>query len=158
VYRCADGYIQVSTHVGWFDRFCRVIGRTEWLTDPRMTGNLNNPEVIGEEVDAAFGSWLKVRTKRQAMTEAQAAGWPMSALNTPADVLRDPHMRERRFFVTLEHPEAGEIELPGLAMRFYGTPGELRRAPLLGEDNLAVLGELGYTPPEVAALRTANII
>jgi crotonobetainyl-CoA:carnitine CoA-transferase CaiB-like acyl-CoA transferase len=158
VYRCADGYIQVSTHVGWFDRFCRVIGRPEWLTDPRMTGNLNNPEVIGDEVDAAFGDWLKQRTKRQAMTEAQAAGWPLSALNTPADVLRDPHMRQRRFFVTIDHPEAGAIELPGLAMRFSGTPGELRRPPQLGEHNLQVFGELGYTPPEVAALRTQNVI
>jgi len=158
VYRCADGYIQVSTHVGWFDRFCRVIGRPEWLADPRMTGNLNSPEVIGDEVDAAFGSWLRVRTKRQAMDEAQAAGWPMSALNTPADVLRDPHMQERRFFVTLEHPEAGPVQLPGLAMRFSGTPGELRRAPGLGEHNAAVLGELGYTAAEVAALRAQRVI
>ena len=158
VYRCADGYIQVSTHVTWFGRFCRVIGRPEWLTDPRMTSNLNNPEVIGAEVAAAFGDWLKTRTKQQAMTEAQAAGWPLSALNTPADVLRDPHMRARGFFVTVEHPAAGTIELPGLALRFTGTPGELRRAPLLGEDNTEVFGELGYTPAEVAALRTQNVI
>jgi crotonobetainyl-CoA:carnitine CoA-transferase CaiB-like acyl-CoA transferase len=158
VYPCADGYIQVSTHTGWFDRFCRVIGRPEWLTDPRMTGNLNRPDVIGAEVSAAFEDWLKPRTKQQAMTEAQAAGWPMSALNTPADVLRDPHLRERRFFVSIEHPEAGVIELPGLALRFSGTPGELRRPPLLGEHNAQVFGELGYTPPEVAALRTQNVI
>jgi formyl-CoA transferase/CoA:oxalate CoA-transferase len=158
VYPCADGYIQVSTHVGWFGRFCRVIGRPEWLADPRMTGNLNNPDVIGAEVSAAFEAWLKPLTKQQAMTEAQAAGWPMSALNTPADVLRDPHLRERRFFVTIEHPGAGAIELPGLALRFSGTPGELRRPPQLGEHNLQVFGELGYTPPEVAALRTQNVI
>ena len=53
------------------------------------------------------------------MEQAQAQGWPLSALNTPADVLRDPHMRERGFFVTVDHPEAGSIELPGLALRFY---------------------------------------
>ena len=123
VYRCADGYIQVSTHVTWFGRFCRVIGRPEWLTDPRMTSNLNNPGVIGAEVSAAFGDWLKTRTKQQAMTEAQAAGWPLSALNTPADVLRDPHLRARGFFVTVEHPEAGALELPGLALRFSGAQG-----------------------------------
>ena len=29
---------------------------------------------------------------------------------------------------------------------------------LLGEHNLEVLGELGYTPPEIAALRTQNVI
>jgi crotonobetainyl-CoA:carnitine CoA-transferase CaiB-like acyl-CoA transferase len=158
VFRCADGYIQTSTQVTWFRRVFRVIGRPEWITDERITSNLNNPEVIGAEVEAAFLAWLKPLTKQQAMTQAQAQGWPLSALNTPADVWRDPHMRERKFFVTVDHPEAGAIELPGLALRFSGTPGELRRPPLLGEHNVEIFGELGYTPPEVAALRTQNVI
>ena len=65
--------------------------------------------------------WLKPLTKQEAMEQAQAQGWPLSALNTPADVMRDPHMRERGFFVTVDHPEAGSIELPGLALRFSST-------------------------------------
>jgi crotonobetainyl-CoA:carnitine CoA-transferase CaiB-like acyl-CoA transferase len=158
VYRCADGYVTVTTSVNWFGRFCRVVGRPEWSTDERMTSNLNHPEVIGAEVEAAFLDWLRPRAKQQAMAEAQAAGWPLSALNTPADVLRDPHMRERGFFVTVDHPAAGPVVLPGLALRFSGTPGELRRPPLLGEHNIEVFGELGYPPPEVAALRAQNVI
>ncbi len=158
VYQCSDGYVQVTTHSVWFSRFCRVIGKPEWIKDERMTANLNNAEAIGAETEAAFLDWLKPLTKQEAMEQAQAQGWPLSALNTPADVLRDPHMRERGFFVTVDHPEAGDVELPGLAMRFSGTPGELRRPPLLGEHNLEVFGELGYTPPEVAALRTQNVI
>jgi crotonobetainyl-CoA:carnitine CoA-transferase CaiB-like acyl-CoA transferase len=157
-YRCADGYITVATSPNWFGRFCRVIGRPEWVTDVRMTGNLTNPDVIGAEVEAAFLDWLRPRTKQQAMEEAQAAGWPLSALNTPADVLRDPHMRERGFFVRLEHPAAGPVTLPGLALRFSGTPGELRRPPLLGEHNVEVFGELGYPPEDVAALRAQHVI
>ena len=158
VYRCADGYVQVTTSVNWFGRFCRVVGRPEWITNERITSNLNNPDVIGAEIETAFLDWLKPLTKQQAMEEAQAAGWPLSALNTPADVLRDPHMRERGFFVTVEHPAAGPVGLPGLALRFSGTPGEVRRPPLLGEHNIEAFGELGYTPPEVAALRAQNVI
>ena len=158
VFECADGYIQTSTQVTWFRRVFRVIGKPEWITDERITSNLNNPEVIGGEVEAAFLAWLRPLTKQEAMEQAQAQGWPLSALNTPADVLRDPHMRERGFFVTVDHPEAGSLELPGLALRFYSTPGELRRPPLLGEHNAEIFGELGYTPPEVAALRTQNVI
>jgi crotonobetainyl-CoA:carnitine CoA-transferase CaiB-like acyl-CoA transferase len=159
VYACADGYVHVSTLVTWYPRVFRVIGRPEWITDERITGHLNTAGgEVGTEVEKAFLDWLRPRTKQQAMTEAQAQGWAMSALNTPADVLRDPHMRARGFFVTLEHPVAGPVELPGLALRFTGTPGELRRPPLLGEHNLEVFGELGYSPPEVAALRTQNVI
>ena len=158
VFECADGYIQTSTQVTWFRRVFRVIGKPEWITDERITSNLNNPEVIGGEVEAAFLAWLRPLTKQQAMEQAQAQGWPLSALNTPADVLRDPHMRERGFFVTVDHPEVGSLELPGLALRFSGTPGELRRPPLLGEHNVEIFGTLGYPPPEVAALRTQNVI
>ena len=107
VFECADGYIQTSTQVTWFRRVFRVIGKPEWITDERITSNLNNPEVIGGEVEAAFLAWLRPLTKQQAMEQAQAQGWPLSALNTPADVLRDPHMRERGFFVTVDHPEVG---------------------------------------------------
>ena len=67
-------------------------------------------------------------------------------------------MREREFFVTIEHPAAGQVVLPGLALRFSETPGELRRSPLLGEHNVEVFGELGYAPEEVAALRAQNVI
>jgi crotonobetainyl-CoA:carnitine CoA-transferase CaiB-like acyl-CoA transferase len=158
VYPCADGYIQVTTHSVWFSRFCRVIGRPEWITEERITSTLNDPDANGAEILAAFMDWLKPLTKQEAMEQAQAQGWPLSALNTPADVMRDPHMRERGFFVTLDHPEMGSFELPGLALRFSATPGEVRRPPLLGEHNLEIFGELGYTPPEVAALRTQNVI
>jgi formyl-CoA transferase len=123
-----------------------------------MVANLNNPDEIEAEVQAAFRDWLRPLTKQQAMEQAQAQGWPLSALNTPADVFRDPHMRERGFFVTVDQPGLGPIELPGLAMRFSATPGELRRPPLLGEHNMEVFRELGCTPAEVAALRTQNVI
>jgi crotonobetainyl-CoA:carnitine CoA-transferase CaiB-like acyl-CoA transferase len=158
VFPAADGYIQCTTQVNWFDRFCRVIGKPEWITDPRMTANLNNPLEIGGEIEAAFYEWLLVRTKQQAMEEAQAEGWPLSALNTPADVFRDPHFAARDFFQQVPHPLGGTTTLPGLAVRFMDTPGELRRAPLLGEHNLEVLGELGYAAREVAALRTQGVI
>ena len=145
VYRCADGYIQVSTLVTWYSRVFRVIGKPEWITDERIIGNLNDTEVVGAEVEAAFLAWLRPLTKQRAMEEAQAQGWPLSALNTPADVMRDPHMRERGFFVTVDHPEAGSLELPGLALRFTGTPGELRRPPLLGEHNVEIFGASSAT-------------
>jgi formyl-CoA transferase/CoA:oxalate CoA-transferase len=158
VFPCADGYIQVTTQINWFNRFCRVIGRPEWATDERMLTHLNDPLEIGGEIEAAFYEWLLPRTKQQAMEEAQAAGWPLSALNTPADVVQDPHFRERGFFAALDHPQAGVVELPGLAVRFGATPGEMRRAPLLGEHNTEVLSGLGYAPPEIAALRTQGVI
>ena len=52
-----------------------------------------------------------------------------------------------------------EDAAPLLPTRMHGTPGALRRAPLLGEHTSEVLrSELGYTPEEVVILRQRNIV
>ena len=54
---------------------------------------------------------------------------------------------------------AGRVTLPGAPFRMLGTPAELRRAPLLGEHNGAVLtGRLGYSAEDVSRLRQLGVI
>jgi crotonobetainyl-CoA:carnitine CoA-transferase CaiB-like acyl-CoA transferase len=77
--------------------------------------------------------WSLSRTKQDAMAEAQAAGLGVTALNTPLDVLADPHLRARDWFRTVSHPVAGRFEVPGPPFRL-GDAWQLRRpAPLLDE-------------------------
>ena len=158
VYPCKDGYVHINAQPAWWDRFCRTIDRPDLIEDERLTGNLLDLD-YGEEVDALFYPWLMERTKQEVMEKAQSEGLPISAINTMAEVASDPHLRARGFFVALEHPVAGTIELPGLPIRMSGTPGELRRAPLLGEHTGEVLTKrLGYTGAELLMLRQRNVI
>ena len=155
---CADGYVNFLCYPYWWDRFCRMIGREDLIDDARYAPNIGDPE-FGSEIDALLYPWLLERTKREVMMEAQAAGVPVAALNTTADLFDDPHLREREYFVTLPHPEAGELEYPGLPFRMMGTPGELRRAPTLGEQTVEILtGRLGYSREDVVRLRQRNVI
>ena len=86
-------------------------------------------------------------------------GAPAAGVLKADEILLDPHLRAREFITTIEHPQAGALELPGLPFRMHGTPGALRRAPLLGEHTSEVLrSELGYTPEEVVILRQRNIV
>ena len=71
------------------------------------------------------------------MEAAQSEGWPVSALNATADAFADRHLRAREFFTTLDHPQAGALEYPGLPFRMLGTPGELRSRPAPGRAHLA---------------------
>lgn len=65
-------------------------------------------------------------------------------VNTVADLVADEQVRHRGFFTELAHPELGRtLTDSGVAYRLRGTPAQLdRRAPLLGEHNDAVYGEL----------------
>ena len=158
VYPCGDGYVFINGTLQWYDRFCRMIDRPDLIDDEEALAQLEYIE-HGDRFDALLIPWLMERTKQQIMERAQEEGLPVGAINTMADVFADPHLRAREFITTIEHPEAGAFEFPGLPIRMHGTPGELRRAPLLGEHTSEVLtSELGYTPEEVVILRQRNIV
>ena len=56
--------------------------------------------------------------------------------------------------VDLDHPGAGAIKALRVPVKLSATPGAVERAaPLLGQDNAAVLTELGYTEAEQRALK-----
>ncbi len=158
VYPCQDGYVFVNGTLQWFDRFCRMIGRPDLIDDEETLAQLEHIE-YGERFDGLLYPWLLERTKQQVMEEAQQEGLPVGAINSMADVFADPHLRAREFITTIEHPEAGAFEFPGLPFRMHGTPGQLRRAPLLGEHTSEVLtSELGYAPEDIVILRQRNIV
>ena len=73
----------------------------------------------------------------------QAAGVPAAPVAHGADAFADPVLRQIGFITTVDHPEAGRHDYPGLAYRLHRTPGRLRRAaPGFGEHNRAVLHDL----------------
>lgn len=75
-------------------------------------------------------------------TGAQQRGFQVGIIYAPEEVMEDPHFKARGFPVEVEHPEMGRAyTYPGAPYAFEKSKWEIRRrAPLLGEDNAAVLG------------------
>ena len=76
------------------------------------------------------------------------------------DIFDCPHLREREFFVEIEHPVAGPALHPGLGPHLSpGVAPADRPAPLLGQHNREILGgRLGLTDAELVCLRANGII
>ncbi len=101
------------------------------------------------------------RTQQEAFAGAQELGFPWGAVRTPDELLEDPHLKDRKFWVEVEHPELRRSFIYPGGAAFYGeTPWRIsRRAPLLGEHNEEVLcGELGLAPQEVSLLGESGVI
>ena len=72
---------------------------------------------------------------------------------------RDEHLKERGFFVEMDHQEAGKLRYPSVPFRFSETESSTRvSAPLLGQHNNEVYGDgLGYSGEELARLRRKGL-
>ncbi len=157
IYPCADGYVQIITIPAWVPRMLATLQSPELNELYGDPGWLFNP-AVPEATDAVLYPWLLERTRNEAMLAAQEHSWPVTALNTPADVIADRHYQERGFMVDVDHPVAGAIRQPGPPVRMQGGWKLRRPAPTLGQHNDEVYRELGLAGGEIAELRSAGTI
>lgn len=162
VYQC-DGddswiSIAVSSDEQW-QRLCEAIGRADLAADPRLSvasGRLQHQD----EVDAAISEWTRGQSHYKAMHDLQGRGVPAGAVLSPSELLSDPHLEARGFFMPLERDQIGAHPFPGPAFKLSRTPGTLRRpAPFLGEHNDYVLRELlNLSDATIADLQEKKVI
>ena len=91
---------------------------------------------------------------------AQRRGISVGVIYSPEEALEDEHFRARGFPVEVPHPELGRsFTYPGAPYRFEKSPWRIsRRAPLLGEHEDEVLGELGLDAEAIAKLRADGVL
>ena len=93
------------------------------------------------------------------MTAFAGRGIPCGAVLDTAEVLADPHLRERGTVFDLDHPTRGRFSMIGCPVRLSDSPFQPRRAPLKGEHTEDVLRAVaGYSPEEIRRLREKHVI
>ena len=91
--------------------------------------------------------------------KAQSSGVMAAPYNKPSSLLRDAHFRERNYWEEIEHPVAGKFIYPGAPIKMGVGGWQIRRpAPLLGQHNEEVYGDLGYDKEDLVQLRQSGII
>ncbi|MSP22781.1 MAG: CoA transferase [Dehalococcoidia bacterium] len=157
----ADGHFNlIATGAARLNQFVEMIGREDLIGDPRLEQPpvMLDPDFV-EEVGASYIAWAIDKPKREIVAEAQRRKLLSGAVNTPADLLDDPHYRERGTWEVVDHPSTGPVEYPGRPFIMSQTPRQTaKRAPLLGEHNIEVLTELGVARADLPLLRAQGVI
>ncbi|MEF7612486.1 CaiB/BaiF CoA-transferase family protein [Aquincola sp. MAHUQ-54] len=159
VFGCADGdVILVVGNDGQFAKLCDVLGRAEWATDERYATNAQRVRHIGELAPLlreAFAGWQR----EDLIAALDKAGVPCGAINSVADVFRDPQVVARGMLKHVPHPSGVDVPQVASPMRFAEAQLPTCDAPpLLGQHSDEILEKLGYGTADIAALRQAGVI
>ena len=138
---------------GIWKRFCKVTGLDDIVDDPRFSTNpeRNNnydtlrPILAEKLIEKTTDEWSKIFDE---------AGVPNGPINYVDKVLENEQVQARDMIVEVDHPKAGKLKMPGIAIKLSETPGEIRHAaPLLGEHSKELLKEFfDYTDEDVQKL------
>ena len=140
-------------------QICSALELEDLPGDPRF---MTNAERIRnrEEVNRLLGEKLRERPAAEWVEELTESGVAASHVSSPWEIMTDPHLAERELIGTVHHTLLGDIKMVRGPIRIGAGPGKLdRSAPLLGEHNGEVLGQLlGYSPADLKRLRGEKII
>jgi formyl-CoA transferase len=152
-----NAYIYFITQAPVWEAICKVIGRDEWLTDPRYaTPKARLPHL--SEIFDGIEEWTKTKTKFEAMDILNTHDIPCGPILSMKEIADEPSLRKTGTVVEVDHPTRGTYLTVGNPIKMSDSPADVKRSPLLGEHTEEVLGELGYAADQIAALRAEKVI
>jgi len=127
--------------------------------DPRFDSATQRQE-NHDELDRIISEWTIGLEAYEITRQLQDAGVPAAPVLRGPDLLADAHYKDRGTFVTVDHPQVGPKQYPGIPWKMSATPGQVRwPSPTLGQHNREVYGELlGLTGPEIDQLEQTGVI
>jgi crotonobetainyl-CoA:carnitine CoA-transferase CaiB-like acyl-CoA transferase len=159
-YRTGDGrfiaLVMLQADRYWAD-FCRHLGRTEWIDDPRYADAAARRENAADcvrDLQAVFATRSLAEWKEK-LASLDAAWEPQQSVR---ELREDPQARANGYLTEVKGAAGECYELVSNPCQFDGRVPELSPAPECGAHTEEVLLELGLDWDEIGALRSDGVL
>jgi crotonobetainyl-CoA:carnitine CoA-transferase CaiB-like acyl-CoA transferase len=137
---------------------CRALNRQDLIDDPRFK-TARDRSINAVERRQIISAELEKWTAGEILPRLLANDVPSAPALSRFELLQEPQIRESGILEEHQSEKFGRVRLPRPAAQFDRTPARIRElAPLLGENNAAVLAELGYTPSDMERLERDRVL
>ena len=159
IFRTLDGYITVgSLSDSEWQGLCGVIGRPEWIDDPRFKTPSGRSLNAAERI-RLVGEILAGGNSLDWLDRLDAADVPCAPVLRRAEVTENVQVVANELIELHEQPGLGTVRQPRPAARFDVTPARIGGpAPRIGQHTDAVLAEVGYSAAEIEAMRASGAV
>ena len=151
-YPCADWDDDLGQHRwvsiavaddGQWSALRGALGDPAWAADSALA-TMAGRRARHDDLDAELGAWCAARTSTDVVDTLWPAGVPVAVCVHPCEQLEFRQLVARDFFEHVEHPVHGDSVHVRFPFRLPGETGPVHRrpAPLLGEHNTEVFGDL----------------
>ena len=139
-------------------KIVEAVGRPDLAEQPWFA-TIEGRLAHARELDEAIGTWTATHDRAEALELFAHSDATAAPVYDIADIAADPHFRERGSFLSVDHPQWGEMLMQGLIAQLELTPGAIRwTGPQLGEHNVEILvNELGVSTEQLDELIRAGV-
>ena len=139
---------------------CKAMGQADLATDSRfhnLTMRVKNRFELIEIIE----SWLaSMPSDAESIKLLEQYRVPVAPMLSVPEAMAHPHLKERQTVRTVTDRSFGEVEIPGVPLKFSQFPELLDlQAPFLGEHNDLILGDvLGYNEEKIQSLQENGVL
>ena len=157
-FRTRDGYISTVVVPAHWERFCRALGKVEWIDHPDY-GDVVFRVQHYDEMEAMVEEVTTTRDTSDWVAQFEQHQVAAAPINRVEDFFDDPQFNALEMLTTVNHSKAGNVQIQTPPWQMSETPCEVDLPPpSLGEHSVQILLENGFSEDEIESLLKENVI
>jgi crotonobetainyl-CoA:carnitine CoA-transferase CaiB-like acyl-CoA transferase len=162
IFPCRDGFVAISFLQDWETL-------VEWLDSEGMAGDLKEPRWQNSQerekninhIIAIIEKWTLTHLADELVELGQLMHLPWAKVARPEEILDNPHLKERGYFIKkMESPTGRSYLFPGAPVKMSGSAWQVNSNQPAIDDYIQRIygGLLGLSPSEIEKLTSAGVI